>query len=115
MEMLPTVKLLLGIDPDDDTQDALLTLYIDIVTREVLTRTNRLELPAELEYLVAQMVAGLYRENNAASGGSAPVSSVSEGGRSVSFAVAATLELAANDYLNRRNAQIAAWRLLYRG
>lgn len=81
--ILNTAKTLLGIT--DDSQDTILTLYIDMAVQDILNVTNRSELPAELEFTATQMVAQTYREAAISNSARGNVSSVSEAGRSVSF------------------------------
>lgn len=90
MNILNTVKALLKIS--DDTQDALLTLYIDMATQDALNYTNLNKLPAELDFTIARMVR--LQATGALSGTdfAAPVTSVSEAGRSVTFAAASLTE-----------------------
>jgi Phage QLRG family, putative DNA packaging. len=111
MEILPTVKLLLKLDADDDTQDALLTVLIDMAVQQILNYCNIKELPEELKYIAAQMAAESYAEIL----DDPKVSSVSEAGRTVEFAPALDLaRLAVVSKLNDRKIQLARFRQQYR-
>jgi|GEM_PF-996808 len=111
MNLLDTVKTLLGIT--DDSKDAILTLYIGIVTQSILNTTNRQELPAELENEVAMMVFDMFNELSNASGTTGKATSISEAGRSLSFDTSQA-QLWAKNRLKQREAQIFSFRLPYR-
>ena len=80
--LLAIVKTLLKIT--DDEQDALLEIFIDMTVQSVLNYCNISALPAELRYVVCNMVVGMYKDMVGES--NAPISSISEAGSSVSFA-----------------------------
>jgi len=111
MNLLDTVKVLLGIT--DDSKDAILTLYIDIAVQDVLNRTNRNELPEELNKTVARMVR-LSATGALSTDFNAPVASVSEAGRSVNFATAQLTEKDIEAERKDIEAQMLSFRLPYR-
>jgi len=111
MNLLDTVKALLGVT--DDLKDAILTLYIGIVTQNILNTTNRQELPAALEGEAAMMVMDMYRELSNTSGTTGKATSISEAGSSVSFDTTQA-QLWAENRLEQREAQILSFRLPYR-
>lgn len=111
MNLLDTVKMLLGIT--DDSKDALLSLHIGIVTQSILNTTNRQELPLELEHEACMMAFDMYNEMSNASGTTGKATSVSEAGRSVSFDTSQA-QLWAENRLKQREAQILSFRLPYR-
>ena len=78
--MLEKLKLQLGIKIDDDSEDELLTLMLEDAVQDVLTWTNRIELPAALESVIRQVVVIRYNKQ-----GAEGQSSHSEGGISRSF------------------------------
>lgn len=81
-----SIALLVGAKGDDD--DELIKLLIDIVTQAILNYCNLNVFPPELEGTLVSIVAELYNDvMNMPELGTLPVSSVSEGGRSVSFDV----------------------------
>lgn len=83
------VKLLLGIT--DDSKDEILSLHLDMVVQDVLIYTNRQEVPEALWCTIARLVR-LSMISALGADYEAPVSSVSEAGRSVSFATAQMTE-----------------------
>lgn len=109
--ILSTAKALLGIT--DDSQDAILALYADIVVQGILNVTNRLELPAELELVAAQMVEDMHREAKINNGTAGNVSSVSEAGRSVSFDTS-QISLAVERRIKDRKTQLNRFKLPFR-
>lgn len=110
MKILDIVKTLLGIK--DSSQDNILALCIGMVTQQILNYTNRAELPDELIYVAAQMVIEVYNETFKSSE-TVNVASVSEAGRTVSFNTA-LVQLAAENKLEERKAQLNGFRLPYR-
>jgi hypothetical protein len=58
MDQLTKLKIMLGIDPDEvnPTRDALLTLMLEDCAIDILTWTNRAELPVALESTQRQIV-----------------------------------------------------------
>jgi len=116
MDILDGVKTILKITGSDN--DTLLTLYIDIVTQQILTVTNRKSLPQELRFTLIQMVADLYWEQTAktlATSTGGTVASISEDGRTVGFqkTLATEIQTAAEDRINRKN-ELYQYRLPYR-
>ena len=85
-EYLAVVKVFLQIK--DNYSDDFLNYLIDTVKQQVLNYCNIDEIPSALFYVICRMVVDIYREEQAKSGGSdenGVVSSISEGGRTVSF------------------------------
>ncbi|GIP57908.1 phage head-tail connector protein [Paenibacillus woosongensis] len=78
--MLDKFKLQLGIKLDDDSEDDLLGLLLEDAIEDVLTWTNRTELPVSLESVVRQVAVIRYNKQ-----GAEGQSSHSEGGISRSF------------------------------
>lgn len=71
-----------------EQNEELIKLLIDIVTQAILNYCNLNVFPPELEGTLVAIVAELYNDTmNIPQAGTLPVSSVSEGGRSVSFDV----------------------------
>lgn len=110
MTILEIVRMLPGVP--DTVPDELLTLHIDIITRQILNHVNRTELPDGLIYVAAQMVVDIFNETTQ-DGKTGGVSSVSEAGRSVSFN-SALVQLAVENKLEERKAQLDSFRLPYR-
>ena len=73
--MLITVKILLGMDPNDHTQDQLLDTYCQIMTNKVKNYCNILAVPPQLKDIVAEMAATLYKKQTASASPSQPVAS----------------------------------------
>lgn len=78
--MLEKLKLILGIKLDDESEDSLLTLMLEDAVQDVLTWTNRTDLPLSLESVVRQVVVIRYNKQ-----GAEGQTSHSEGGISRSF------------------------------
>lgn len=110
MTILEIVKTLLKIV--DDTQDALLSLYIDIVVQQILNYTNLRELPTELEYEAAMMTVDMFNEMSGANAATGKATSISEAGRSVSFDTAQAT-LAAEQRIKDRQTQLDRFKQLY--
>lgn len=110
MSILEIVKKLLKITDGD--QDDIISLYVDMITRQILNYTNRAKLPDELLYIAAQMVVDIYNETTQ-DGKTGNVSSVSEAGRSVSFNTA-LVQLAMENKLADRKSQLNGFRQPYR-
>lgn len=118
MDILTILKALLGIA--DDSRDALLMVHIDMAIQDALNYCNILELPDDLNFTIARMARLSY--SGALSGGisvgaiTAPVSSVSEAGRTVSFATSAS---SADDAKEKEQTaittQLNRFRRVYRG
>lgn len=84
---LGKLKALLGIAPDDTTQDTSLQFIIDDVTETILNHCNLDELPSGLVHTAYRMAIDLYR-NEAIGEAEAPlgfVSSITEGDVTTSF------------------------------
>lgn len=80
-----SIAILLGKSGSDKD---LIDLLTEMVTQAILNYCNLNEFPKELEGTRLSMVAELYNESKAIpETGALPVSSISEGGRSVSFDV----------------------------
>lgn len=85
-EYLAVVKVFLQIK--DNYSDDFLNYLIETVKQQILNYCNIDEVPSALFYTVCRMVVDIYREEQAKSGGpdeNGVVSSISEGGRTVSF------------------------------
>lgn len=86
-EYLAVVKVFLQIK--DNYSDDFLNYLIDTVKQQVLNYCNIDEIPSALFYVICRIVVDIYREEMAKNGGNSEdmgvVSSISEGGRTVSF------------------------------
>ena len=112
-DYLSTVKALLGISGTD--KDALLTVYIDMTRQTILNYCNRSDLPEALNYTLCQMCADTYRDITTKNGGAVTgqVASISEDGRSVSFATNSSFLTAVEDKVSRTT-ELNRYKLLYR-
>ncbi len=90
---LKTVKTLLGIS--DESKDEILKLVIKETEQRILNYCNLNVLPPELRLTAARMTAELYTESRIGEAlddpDSAVVSSVSEGGRTVTLSMSARI------------------------
>ncbi len=116
-EIINTVKTLLSIN--DDAQDTLISIYADMAYQSICNYCNISELPEQLLYVAANMVIQLIKDNTSApidTGADLPVSSISEGGRTVTFATGAAAAAAQSkaDALVGTIAQLKQYRQLYR-
>lgn len=87
-EYLAVIKVFLGIN--DDYSDNFLNFLIETVKQQIFNYCNIIdEIPSALFYVLCRMVVDLYREEKAKNGSNSEdvgtVSSISEGGRTVSF------------------------------
>lgn len=73
---LAKLKALLGIAPDDNSQDSKLQFILDDVTETILNHCNINELPSGLVHTAYRMAIDLYR-NEGIGEADAPVGSVS--------------------------------------
>lgn len=80
MEQLRQLKLLLGIDPDDESQDELLQLYIEQAMDEVLSYCHRDDVVRGMAFVILDLA--VIRYNRAGTEGE---TSRSEGGVSQTF------------------------------
>lgn len=81
------LKPLLGIDVDDTEKDDLLEFVLGNVKEVILNYCNLKKLPSGLEYTAYRMAAELYNsEQLGSTSPERPVSSMSEGDLSISFA-----------------------------
>ena len=58
--MLKNIKILLGIDPDDTSKDALLKLIISSVTSRLQVLLGGIEPPESLEYIILEVAIKRY-------------------------------------------------------
>ena len=112
-DFLGTTKVLLGIT--DNKSDEILQVYITLIRTEILNYCNISELPTALNYVLCQMTADCYRDNNLNRSGQVVgnVSSVSEDGRTVSFGSSADLRTQVVDRVTRTT-ELNRYRKLYR-
>ena len=110
-EIVAMVKSLLNIT--DDEQDEMILFHVEIVHRQILIYCNLNELPRELFFETAQMVAEIVNTSAGANLNGMPVSSVSEAGRTVQFATAAMIEMSAAQKINDRKTQLNRFKRLY--
>ena len=59
--MLITIKILLGIDINDYSKDQVLNTYSEVMSHKVMSYCNIPSIPVQLEDVVAEMTASLYR------------------------------------------------------
>lgn len=59
--MLITIKILLGIDINDYSKDQVLNTYAEVMAHKVMSYCNIPSIPVQLEDVVAEMTASLYR------------------------------------------------------
>ena len=93
-----------------------LTLTIDMTIQSVLNYCNISELPSELNYVVCLITAETYKELNSKfeSGNVVGnISSISEGGRTVSFTNGSEFKIAVEDKISRMT-ELNRYRKLYR-
>lgn len=113
-DFLTTLKLLLGIT--DNYLDSILQLNIDMCIQSVLNYCNISELPSALNYTVCLMTAEAYKEMSSKleSGNVVGnVSSISEGGRTVSFTNGSEFKTAIENRISRTT-ELNRYRKLYR-
>ena len=79
-EQLRNLKLLLGIDAEDEEQDELLELYLNQAMDEILSFCNRTDLVGGMQYIILDLA--VIRFNRAGTEGE---TSRTEGGVSQSF------------------------------
>ena len=111
---LGTTKVLLGIS--DESKDAILQIYLDLVEQSILNYCNIFELPSALNYTLCSMTADFYRENemNTKSGEVVgKVSSITEDGRSVAFTNGSELKASIDDRIYKLK-ELNSYRKLYR-
>ena len=108
---LDTVKLLLAIT--DDSKDAILQVYINLTKQSILNYCNLTELPSALNYTLCSMVCDVYKEAIVTSGQNANVSSITEDGRTVSFASASEIKASIDDRISKLK-ELNRYRKLYR-
>ncbi len=102
MSQLEKLKLMLGIKPEDDSQDDAMELMLEDAESDILTWTNRVELPASLESAQRQLVVVRYNKQ-----GAEGETAHSEGGISRSFEdVPAGLQ---QTILSKRLAKVATY------
>lgn len=110
-DILKNAKLLLGIT--DGSKDDILGLQIEMTIQDILNYTNRNELPEQLRLTAAKMVR-LAMIGALGADFKAPVSSLSEAGRSVSFATAQMTESAIEIERKDIFTQLNRFKLLFR-
>ena len=93
--------------------EPILNLYVDKVIQYILNYCNRTELPQELSYVVIDMVVNEC-EKAQSSSNSDGISSLSEGGRSVSFVTEVNKLPIYVDFDNKQKSILNKFRLLYR-
>lgn len=111
---LGTLKTLLGVDGDES--DGLLKLCLDITRRAILNYCNRDDLPPELDFTLCSMAADSYRECKARNSSGdivGNVSSISEDGRSISYAGMDAVKASAEDRI-AKNTELNRFKKLYR-
>lgn len=108
------LKLLLGIDGSES--DGLLQLCLDITRQAILNYCNRDDFPPELDFTLCCMAADSYREckaRNATGDIVGGVSSISEDGRSISYAGMDAIRAGAEDRI-AKNTELNRFKKLYR-
>lgn len=103
-DYLSTMKVLLGMDANDDSKESILQLYWDITVQSILNYCNISELPSALNYVACELACDAYRDSGAKNdvgGIVGNVSGVSEDGRRVEFGNAAYVKTYLNDRITR--------------
>lgn len=72
--MLVMLKLLLGISNNDTSEDEILSMLLNMLTRKSLAYCNRTVLPPDMEDILIEMAASLYKRQYC--GGASTVNSV---------------------------------------
>lgn len=96
---------------DIQISDSRLSLYIDIIYQRILNFCRRTDFPEELKLTASQMVVDLIVENYTTQNGD-QISSISEGGRTVSFNVNG-IKVQADEKISKLN-EIREYRKLYK-
>jgi hypothetical protein len=109
--ILDKIKLLLGIT--DDSKDDILKFHLEMVIRDVLNYTNRSKVPEALWCTIARLVR---LSINSALGYDyeAPIDSLSESGRSVSFSTQTMKAAAIEDERKNIYVQLNRFKLPFR-
>lgn len=98
----------------------LISLYINMVCKEIKIRTNRVNFPEDLKYLAIDMTNNMYTQykSDTNSESNQVIQSMSETGRSVNFGTEDTikikLQLLIQRQLDNQNKLINRYRLLYK-
>lgn len=80
------LKGLLGIEPSDSSQDAVISFMLENVEEIIRNHCNVTKIPDGLRYTAYRMAVDMYRNEQLGNAESQkPVSSISEGDTSVSF------------------------------
>lgn len=129
--ILTNVKLLLNIkEPDSDSTEQqkelyehtikIITLYINIICQNICIKTNRINFPKDLKYLVIESCLdayNLYIQDSTPDSNNS-IQSMSEEGRTVSFGISDTIktkfQLLAQQKINDNNNLINKYKLLYK-
>lgn len=113
-DFLSTLKILLGIK--DEKLNDILLIYLSLTKEKILNYCNVSELPSALNFTLCQMTADIYREQNAINNNGqvvGNVSSISEDGRSVSFAGIDSIKASIEDKISRTT-ELNHYRKLFR-
>ena len=98
----------------------LISLYINMICKEIKIRTNRVNFPEDLKYLAIDMTNNMYTQykSDTNSESNQVIQSMSETGRSVNFGTEDTikikLQLLIQRQLDNQNKLINRYRLLYK-
>ena len=115
-EILTYVKLNLAIE--DNSKDALLSLYIRMICNNILIKTNRRIFPLDLKYVVVDLVSNKFDANSHINTDISSIQSMTEEGRSISYGVTNTLatklNLIAQAQLDENEKLIKQYRLVYK-
>lgn len=114
-DFLSTLKMLLGIK--DNSLDEILQKYLSMTKNSIFNYCNINVLPSALNYVLCEMTADVYRENNNKNKvGSVigNVSNISEDGRTVSFSNGSEIKASIMDKISKRTHELNRYRKLYR-
>ena len=111
-EMIEKIKILLD-EQNIKVSDAALDLYVDKTIQYILNYCNLYELPDELCYTVIDMIvnACFKAQSNSSTDG---VSSISEGGRSVTFLTSSNLLAVNQDFDNNTRSILNKFKVVYK-
>ena len=113
--MLYEIKVLLGIDSEDKTKDAVLTFLMESMNEKAKRYCRLKEIPAEMENLLIEIIVSRFRTQNYGSSDiPTTVTNISDNGQSVGFKlVGGTDEIKASGFTESEEAMLNLWRRLW--
>lgn len=114
--MITTVKILLGIDLNDNSKDQVLDFLSSIMVKKVKNYCNITTIPEDLEDVVAEMVVVLYKKQygggSAISIGTGAIKKETVGNHTIEYDVgsASSSSSITQDILNDYRAQLNSFR-----